>query len=113
MAKKEIDLTTVGGRLRAKRNEVGFTQEQLAERVMVKGNQICQYEKNQINIPLNTLQRLAKELDTSVSYLADGVEADLTEEEAELLAVFNSIGSAALKKVALEQIKLLAGIKER
>lgn len=43
---------------------------------------------------------------------ADGVEAELTEEEAELLAAFNSIGSAALKKVALEQMRLLVGVKE-
>ena len=88
---------------------MGYTQEELAEELMIKANMISGYEGNKVNIPLNTLQQLAKVLCTSVSYLADGIEAELTEEE--LLSVFNSLGSAALKKVATQQMKLLAGLK--
>ena len=108
---KNIDLTTVGGRLKSKRSAMGYTQEELAEELMIKANMISGYEGNKVNIPLNTLQQLAKVLCTSVSYLADGIEAELTEEEEELLSVFNSLGSAALKKVATQQMKLLAGLK--
>ncbi len=104
---KNIDLTTVGGRLKSKRIAMGYTQEEL----MIKVNTISGYEGNKVNIPLNTLQQLAKVLCTSVSYLADGIEAELTEEEEELLSVFNSLGSAALKKVAIDQMKLLVGLK--
>ena len=50
-------------------------------------------------------------LQQKLSYLADGIEAELTEEEEELLSVFNSLGSAALKKVAIDQMKLLVGLK--
>ena len=56
-------------------------------------------------------QKEKEVLCTSVSYLADGIEAELTEEEEELLSVFNSLGSAALKKVAIDQMKLLVGLK--
>ena len=52
-----------------------------------------------------------KVLCTSVSYLADGIEAELTEEEEEMLSVFNSLGSAVLKKIAIDQMKLLVGLK--
>ena len=56
-------------------------------------------------------QKEEEVLCTFVSYLADGIEGELTEEEEELLSVFNSLGSAALKKVATQQMKLLAGLK--
>ena len=56
-------------------------------------------------------QKAKEGLCTSVSYLADGIEAELTEEEEEVLFVFNSLGSTALKKVAIQQMKLLAGLK--
>ena len=56
-------------------------------------------------------QKAKEGLCTSVSYLADGIEAELTEEEEELLSVFNSLGSAVLKKVAIDQMKLLVGLK--
>ena len=56
-------------------------------------------------------QKAKEGLCTSVSYLADGIEAERTEEEEELLSVFNSLGSAALKKVAIDQMKLLVGLK--
>ena len=100
---KNIDLATVGGRLKSKRIAMGYTQEELAEELMIKANMISGYEGNKVNIPLNTLQQLAKVLCTSVSYLADGIEAELTEEEEEVLFVFNSLGCTALKKVAISR----------
>lgn len=68
---KNIDLTPVGGRLKSKRIAMGYTQEELAEELMIKANMISGYAGNKVNIPLNTLQQLAKVLCTSVSYLAD------------------------------------------
>lgn len=107
---KNIDLTTVGGRLKSKRVAAGLTQEELAELVLVRANYISGYESNRVNIPLNMLQALAKALNTSVSFLADGIESELTEEEAELLAIFNQLRTPELKKAALAQMKCLASI---
>ena len=53
---KNIDLTTVGGRLKSKRVAAGLTQEELAELVLVRANYISGYESNRVNIPLNMLQ---------------------------------------------------------
>ena len=107
---KNIDLTTVGGRLKSKRVAAGLTQEELAELVLVRANYISGYESNRVNIPLNMLQALAKALNTSVSFLADGIESELTEEEAELLAIYNQLRTPELKKAALAQMKCLASI---
>ena len=107
---KNIDLTTVGGRLKSKRVAAGLTQEELAELVLVRANYISGYESNRVNIPLNMLQALAKALNTSESFLADGIECELTEEEAELLAIFNQLRTPELKKAALAQMKCLASI---
>ena len=104
---KNIDLTTVGGRLKSKRIAMGYTQEELAEELMIKANMISGYEGNKVNIPLNALQQLAKVLCTSVSYLADGIECTLSSDEKELLALFNSLKNDQLKKVALGQLKAL------
>lgn len=43
---KNIDLTTVGGRLKSKRIAMVYTQEELAEELMIKANMISGYEGN-------------------------------------------------------------------
>lgn len=107
---KNIDLTTVGGRLKSKRIAAGLTQEELAEQVLVRANYISGYESNKVNIPLNMLQALAKTLHTSVSFLADGIESELTEEEAELLSIFNQLKTPELRKVAIAQMRCLTNL---
>lgn len=108
--RNNIDLTTIGGRIKVKRIEAGLTQEQLAELIPVKSSMICVYEKNNANYSIGTLQALARALDTSVTYLADGVEVEITEEEKVVLSIFNSLKNDATKEVALEQLKLLASL---
>ena len=104
---KNIDLTTVGGRIKAKRIAAHITQEELAEMLCVKAPVISKYENNLVNIPNDTLQALVKALDTTASYIMDGIECTLSEDEKELLALFNSLKNDQLKKVALGQLKAL------
>ena len=42
---KNIDLTTVGGRIKYKRLEARLTQEQLADKLFVKFSMISRYER--------------------------------------------------------------------
>lgn len=107
---KNIDLTTVGGRIKAKRIEAGMTQEQLAEKLYVKFSMISRYESAKSNLSVDTLKEIAEALGCSAAYLIEGVELELSEEEKELIKIFKSLNRDEVRKVAMEQLRILAGI---
>lgn len=107
MAKKNMDLTTVGGRIKAKRLEAELTQEQLADKLFVKFSMISRYERSESNMGIDTLRSIAAALGCSASYLLEGVEPHMSPEEEELLKIYNGLKSNELKKLALAQMKLL------
>jgi len=111
MTKKHIDLTTVGGRIKAKRLEAGMTQEQLAEKLFVKFSMISRYERAESNMGIDTLKSIANALDCSASYLLEGVDAQLSEEEGELMKIYKSLKNDSIRKIALEQMKALCGVE--
>ena len=107
MTKKNIDLTTVGGRIKAKRLEAGLTQEQLADKLFVKFSMISRYERSESNMGIDTLKSIAAALGCSASYLLEGVDSQLTTDEEELLRIYKGLKSDELRKLALAQMKLL------
>ena len=107
---KHIDLTTVGGRIKAKRIEAGMTQEQLAEKLYVKFSMISRYESAKSNLSVDTLKEIAEALGCSAAYLIEGIELELSEEEKELIKIFKSLNRDEVRKVAMEQLRILAGI---
>lgn len=107
MTNKNIDLTTVGGRIKAKRLESGLTQEQLADKLFVKFSMISRYERSESNMGIDTLKSIAETLGCSASYLLEGIENQLSEEEEELIKVYTSLKNDKVRKLALEQMKLL------
>ena len=66
--------------------------------------------ESKVDLPLSVIKLLAKHLQVSVAYLADGVETEWDEDATEMLRIFMSLKSDAAKKVALEQMKLLQNI---
>ena len=107
MTTKTIDLTTVGGRIKAKRMEAGMTQEQLAEKLFVKFSMISRYERAESNLNIGTLKEIAAALGCSASYLLEGVESDLSADEEEMLKVFKTLKNEVVREVALAQMKAL------
>lgn len=107
MTKKNIDLTTVGGRIKAKRIEAGMTQNEAAEKLFIKPALYSHYENNRVDLKTGVIVEIAKLFGTTAGYLIDGVESVLSDEEKELLQIFHSIKSDSMKKIALEQMKLL------
>lgn len=107
---KNIDLTTVGGRIKAKRIEAGMTQEQLAEKLYVKFSMISRYESAKSNLSVDTLKEIAEALGCSAAYLIDGVEPELSEEEKELLKVFKSLSSDRIRELAISQMTALLNL---
>lgn len=107
MAKKEIDLTTVGGRIKAKRLETGLTQGQSADKLYVKFSMISSYECSGSGIGIENLKLIANALGCSASYLLEGVEATLNPEEEELLKIYKTLKSDAGRVLAMKQMKAI------
>lgn len=76
---------TVGDRIRKRRELLGFSQTELAEKIKVSKQTLYKYEKNLItNIPSNIIERISKVLNVSEAYLM-GWEDNLNKENSDLI----------------------------
>ena len=66
----------VGKRIRHRRWLVGMTQQQLAERVGIKFQQIQKYETGANRVSASRLWDIADALDVTVSFFFEGLEAE-------------------------------------
>ena len=110
MAKKDIDLTTVGGRIKAKRIECGLTQVEAAEKLYMAPALYSHYENNRVDLKVSVVSEIAALFGTTAGYLIDGVENEISDEEKELLKVFGALKDDAFRKAALEQMKIILSI---
>jgi len=69
----------VGKRIRQRRWLVGMTQQQLAERVGIKFQQIQKYETGANRVSASRLWDIADVLDVPVSFFFEGLESSDTE----------------------------------
>ena len=77
MAKKNIDTTTMGGRIQALRLQKGWSQEELSFKIGVnKKSVISEYENDKRAVTLPILPVLAKELGTTIDYLVSGASEE-------------------------------------
>lgn len=68
----------VGKRIRHRRWLVGMTQQQLAEQVGIKFQQIQKYETGANRVSASRLWDIADALDVPVSFFFEGLDADQT-----------------------------------
>ena len=74
-------MDSFGSRLKHARNRKGLTQDELAERIGRTGKQIVsRWEKDQNEPSLALIRQLAEILDTTVSFLVDGIPEESTKE---------------------------------
>ena len=64
-----MDLTLLGNRIRVARERKGITQEDLAERVNISPSHVSVIERGVKASRVDTLVRIANELDVSADYL--------------------------------------------
>ena len=64
-----MDLTLLGNRIRIAREKKGITQEELAERVNISPSHISVIERGVKTARIDTVARIANELDVSADYL--------------------------------------------
>lgn len=73
MPATELSLKKFGANVRARREALDLTQEQLAERADLDRTYISGVERGVRNLSLNSVVRIAKALKTSASELCEGV----------------------------------------
>ncbi len=94
MEKKNDEMRrSLGERIRSARIQAGFTQEALAERLMISRVSIGKYESGEIEPKLKRLKEIAEVLNTSTDYLLgikinDGISGGLSLEAANALDRF-------------------------
>ncbi len=67
-------LTRLGANVRGRRQELGFSQEQLAARCGLHRTYVSSVERGQRNVSLRNLVRLARSLDCELPALLNGIE---------------------------------------
>lgn len=99
-------MQSVGGRIRERRRELGYSQEKLAELLYMKKSTISAYETGTNDIPSKVLIELARELETSPGFLLTGdIEYDVSERQ--IVSLYTSIKSKRHKEMAVKQIKCI------
>ena len=105
---------TIGKRIKECRLALGMTQEEMAEKLCCNKSLISQYENDKVDIKGSVIVELAELLGTTTGYLLSGEKGNnLDEDEKELLKLFSLIGNPSVKKVALEQVRILSNMCER
>lgn len=102
---------TMGMRIRECRVKMGMTQEELAEALYIKKCTISAYETGKIDIKVSILRDIAKVLNTTAGYLMDGDEMGFDAEVMQL-AMLQEMKNEDVRKVAIEQVKVLAKLNK-
>jgi transcriptional regulator with XRE-family HTH domain len=111
----------VGQRVRSRRQDIGMSQERLAELLGVTFQQVQKYEKGVNRIAVSRLYDIANALEMSVCSFFDGLDARgvaedrrgyandalATPEGAQLMALFATIKSRKLRRQVVELVKTL------
>lgn len=69
-----VDYPLIGSRIKTARKRFGATQEWLAERLSVSVGFVSQLERGITKINLDTLSRIASELECDITYFISGVD---------------------------------------
>ncbi|MGR3290413.1 MAG: helix-turn-helix domain-containing protein [Paracoccaceae bacterium] len=99
----------VGQKVRRRRWMVGMTQQQLAEKVGIKFQQIQKYETGMNRVSASRLWDIAEALEVSVSFFFDGIDDART---AERIAGAAIPGDIMADKEALELVRSYYAIPE-
>lgn len=103
--------STIVSRIRDRRKELGMSQEELAEKLYTSKQMISAYENDKTEIKVSVLRELVAALDTSTSYLVDGIiEVSHTPQVGELIEAFSRLDNDKIRDIAIQQMKILLTI---
>ena len=99
---KVLNQKEIGRRVRLRREDLGLSREQLAEKIDVSNQFIADIEYGNRGMSLETLYKMSKILQTSADYFLAG---KIYEEKDEETALFRQEINAALDKCSKAQLK--------
>ena len=100
----------VGKRIRHRRWMIGMTQQQLADKVGIKFQQIQKYETGMNRVSASRLWDIAAALEVPVSFFFEGLSADATDQLD--AAALEARGDLLADKEALELVRSYYNIPE-
>ncbi len=101
---------TIGTRIREKRKEMGFTQEQLAEKVGVTYQAVSKWETDASYPDVTLMAEVARALDTSVDWLATGSSPAAGESE-KARAFYGRVTGTVTKDIHADVGRILGDVK--
>ena len=110
----------IGARVRARRLELGMSQERLADLVGVTFQQVQKYEKGLNRVAASRLHAIATALEVSMTYFFEGagrakaedvaLEQALTRPDVmQLIKLYCAISAPKVRKRVLELVRAMAG----
>ena len=103
-----LDYAAIGGRLQARRKELGITQEDAAERAGITVVYLSKIENGRVYPTLETLSNICTELDVELAEVLSNTEMERKDYANDrVLELFNSC-SVRVKPIALSLLEELA-----
>ncbi|UPK03085.1 helix-turn-helix domain-containing protein [Bradyrhizobium sp. 170] len=113
----------IGNKIRARRLEMHFSQQQLADALGVSFQQVQKYEKGVNRVGVGRLQQMAQFLETDIRYLMGDLAGDrkkpptvsrfakfmATKDGADIVEAMIRIESPALRKSVIQLARTLGG----
>ncbi len=93
---KELDKKEMGARIRARRESLKMSREELGRRLSVTGKFIADIECGDKGVSLKTLYKLKQVLGVSADFLMEGDSPDISDDEKKKLISENILGSLSV-----------------
>lgn len=100
---------TIGQRIKECRKAMGMTQEELEVVSCIPKATLSAYERDKVDIKMGTIKELARIFHTTAGYLIDGEMEELDEDIMQVVRMLQEMPEE-LRKVAVEQVKVLNGV---
>lgn len=111
-----VEFYTIGDRLKQLREMEGISQQNLAEQMHFGSRStVSQFESNTRMITIDVLLAYSRRYKVSADWILRGDEAENGrgyEEEKKVIQAYKHINNPAVRRLALEHIKLMAGLKQ-
>ncbi len=110
MKKQNQDTSTIGGRLRALRQQEGMTQEELAEVLHLESKKsVSHYENGRREIPFTLLIQVADYFHTTTDYILRGTDAISGKDAflSEVVSLLREITDERRKAEVLAHLKVM------
>ena len=111
MEYKELDKKEIGARIRARRESLGMTREDLGRMLDVTGKFVADIEYGEKGVSIKTLYKLKQILGVSTDYILDGIADNFPDDDTRRLLSENIIGS--LSVCSVEQLGCMEPVARR